>query len=828
MSRRPQHAFCLLLVFVALAVPFQLVAQVTVHGTITDGSGRPVRLASVQLNPPPPAAPIALASNDEGVFDLDLEQAGHCFLTVTAPGFHALSQQPVEFVLGANLVTIELTAIEHVRTSIDVSPENSLTVEHMAASHTLTQSAILSIPVTRSNSLSNIVAVMPGAIKDRDGKLHFHGSSAEQTTWVLDGFSLTDPVSGQPEVDLSVEAVKSLDLSSGSYSAEFGKGSGGTLLLTPATGDNSFQQRFTNFVPGLEQNKGLTLSSWRPKWSLSGPLKKDRVWFSNGLDLNLKQNIIAELPKDHDRSWNWAANNLLGFQVNLPPAHLLTANLLLNYLNAPRTGLSPLDPVETTQDLQVRRLFFNVRERMVLPGQTILELGYGVYRSHRRLRAQGEAYYQFTASGRRGNFPLQGQSAGQRDQWLTRVSLPAFHGAGHHQFTIGFDVSWSRYFQDLQRTGYEFHRMDDSRAYRIDFGGKGEFSTSNVETAVFLQDRWMLRSWLLMGAGLRWERDRFLSSHAVTPRLSLALLPPRLKHTKLSVGIGFLPEATPHSLLTQDSDQYSIATRYAHDGKTIVEGPCVKSFRHTPRSLRIPLTTNLSIGLEQSLPGKLSLRANLLHKRSAQGLTLLPASHRSVHSRLPGLSTDSCEALYDLWNSKRESYDSFELGLSRQFFEKGETSLSYTRSRAYSNAAFENRLDQPIVFSNPAGRLAWDTPHRVVSWGIFPLTRNSTLAYFLEWRDGFPFSIHSQAGQAIGKPNSWRLPRYFTLNIHLERKVCLLSQQWAVRLGVDNLTNHANFALVNPTIESPDFLRFYGRQPPKLVVRIRWLGRMPK
>ncbi|MCI0418197.1 MAG: hypothetical protein L0387_44310 [Acidobacteria bacterium] len=827
MSRRHQHSF-LLLVFFTLVVSSQLLAQVAVHGTITEGGSRPVGFARVRLDPPPPAIAIALASNDEGVFSLELEQAGHYFLTVTAPGFHALSRQPVEFILGANLVTIELTAVELLSASVDVSPDNSLSVEHMAASHTLTESEILSIPVSRSNSLNNIVAVMPGAIKDSDGKLHFQGSSAEQTTWALDGFGLTDPISGRPEVDLSVEAVKSLDLFSGSYSAEFGKGSGGTLLLTAATGDNSFEQRLTNFIPGLEQNKGLTLSSWRPKWSLSGPIKKDRVWFSNGLDFNVKQNIIAELPKGRDRSWNWSASNLLRFQVNWPPAHLLTANLVLNYLNAPRTGLSPLDPEETTLDLQARRFFVNVKDQMVFPGPTILEFGYGAYRSHSRQGAQGEGFYQVTPSGRGGNFPSQGQRVGQRDQWLARMFLPAFDGAGHHQFAFGLDVSWSRYFQDLQRSGYEFYRLDGSQAYRIEFRGKDKFGNSNVETAVFLQDRWAPRSWLLMGAGLRWERDRFLSSQAVTPRLSLTLFPPRLKHTRFSAGFGVVPEATPLSLLTQDLDQYSIATRYAHDGKTIVEGPCVRSFRYTPRSMRIPLTTNLSLGFEQGLPGKLSLQASFLRKRSAQGPTFVPAPHVSVQSSPSGLSASSCEAVYDLLNSRRESYDSFELGLRRQFRDKAETSLSYTRSRAYSNAAFENHLDQPIVFSNPAGRLAWDTPHRLVSWGIFPLTRNNTLAYFLEWRDGFPFSIHSQEGKAIGEPNSWELPRYFTLNIHFERKVCLLSQQWAVRLGADNVTNHANFALVNPAVESPDFLHFYGRQPPKLVVRIRWLGRMPK
>ena len=96
----------------------------------------------------------------------------------------------------------------------------------------------------------------------------------------------------------------------------------------------------------------------------------------------------------------------------------------------------------------------------------------------------------------------------------------------------------------------------------------------------------------------------------------------------------------------------------------------------------------------------------------------------------------------------------------------------------------------------------------------------------MEWRDGFVFSVYDDEGRQVGKINSWEFPRYFTLNLHLERKLAFLRYNWAVRLGVDNITNRANYALVNNNIASPDFLQFYGSEPRKLVVRIRWLGKI--
>ena len=212
-----------------------------------------------------------------------------------------------------------------------------------------------------------MIAVMPGVVKDRTGNLHFHGSPSEEINWLLDGHNLADPASGRLEADLSVEAVKSLDLFSGRYSVAFGKGSGGTMLINSATGDNAFKLRTTNFIPGLEQSKGLTLSSWRPKVSLSGPIKKDAIWFFSGSDLNLKQNIIAELPRDQDRSLNWAASNLLRIQANLSPSHVLSSDVLLNYFVAPRSGLSALDPVETTLNRRAYRYFVGFKDQVALP-----------------------------------------------------------------------------------------------------------------------------------------------------------------------------------------------------------------------------------------------------------------------------------------------------------------------------------------------------------------------------------------------------------------------------------------------------------------------------
>jgi hypothetical protein len=106
-----------------------------------------------------------------------------------------------------------------------------------------------------------------------------------------------------------------------------------------------------------------------------------------------------------------------------------------------------------------------------------------------------------------------------------------------------------------------------------------------------------------------------------------------------------------------------------------------------------------------------------------------------------------------------------------------------------------------------------------------PWLKKFTLAYFLEWHTGFPFSVVNESQQLVGPPNSQRFPSYFSLNLHIERRFRLLHYEWAFRAGFNNLTGHRNPVVVNNNIDSPDFLRFSGGAGRTLTGRIRLLGK---
>jgi hypothetical protein len=809
-------------------------AQVVISGQVTDNLKQPLAGAQSRVESSNATTLFELTTNSDGSFHLNLDAAGQYFLTIAAPGYFTLTHKPIDLTMGVNIITVEMLPQQTSQTSLEVYADQNLIVDHIPVSYALTNEEILAIPVSRAYYWQNTIASMPGVLKDSRGRLHFNGSSSDQNNWLMDGFNIADPSSGQLEADFNSEAINSFDLFTGRYSAEYGKGSGGTLVINNETGSPSFKYHATNFIPGLAFDRnGLRLDTWRPRLDFSGPLKKDRLWFSDSISFNYKLNYYPELPPGQDTAYTWNASNIFRLQAMLTPNQNLSGEILINRAVSPNDGLSVLDPLETTLNRKNDRYFFNLRDQISFHSRAILELGYGGYRSNNQETPQGKQLYIITPLGREGNSSLDAHWWGDRDQWMARLSLPSFQGWGSHQIKLGADFNYIRYRQETARTGYEFQRVDGTRSAQVMYGGNGSLALTNFEAASYFEDQWAIRSWLVLVAAARWDRDQVIGKNSFTPWSNLGFQLPGLKSTRFMAGIGLVPASTNMELFTRDLDQYPVFTQFGSDGNSIVRGPQSIHFLIDRPNLSVPRTANISAGIQQNLWTAITLRLNYLHKQSGNGFSFVSAVP-SFLSPYGTLSAGAVDSFYRMENKRQEKYDSLEISLQGPARTRVHWYVSYTLSRACSNAALDLTSDHPAamvmeplpIYGTP-GRLSWDSPNRLIGWMIMPIKKKNTLSGLIEWRDGFPFSIYDEAGLLAGPVNTNRLPRYFSVNVHFERRFHLIHYQWAVRLGVDNLTNSVNASFVNNMIGSPQFLYFYGREPRKWVLRLRWLGKKP-
>jgi hypothetical protein len=812
---------CFLLTLVSTAW-----AEVRLTGKIVGETGKPVGGARVTLRR---GALVADAISDPtGAFQSILAEAGRTEVEVDREGYFRL-HTILDLREGGNEAQLILSTLREVVESVDVNANPGVVdMDRTAPQVTLSGTNLLDVPYPATNTLRNALRIIPGMVQDGRGGVHLHGGAEEQTLYTLEGFQINDPLTGRFESRLSVESVQSLEATAGRPSAEFGKGSSGVLAIRSRTGDDKLRYSATNFIPGVEYQKGLIIGGWTPRANLSGPWRKGRAWFSDSMDLQFTNNVVRELPRGQDRNSAWRASNLLHNQFNLSPSNILTVGSLFNFWYAPRAGLSVLDPRETTLDRRSRQWFSYIKDQIFFTRGALLELGYSHNRTFSREIPQGGGMYIISPFGKRGNHFLDAVRDGGRDQWLVNYFAPGFTFLGGHQVKAGIDLDRLYYSQSARRTGIEYTTLDFVPVRRTIFRGDGTLRQTNFETSTYLQDSWRVRPGLLLELGIRTDWDRILRNWNFAPRAGFAWSPFGLDGTKISGGFARIFDQTSLRVFTRPLDQYSVSTYFNPAGE-VVRGPALSIYRIDNPKLASPRYHNWNLGVEHQLPHLIQARVNLVNRRGSRGFTYINQLLTDEIEPLPSYGTINnplFDAIYGLSTRRLDRYRAVEFTLRQPIRQRYEWMFSYTRSRARSNAVVDQSIDEPLLIDDNAGALPWDTPNRWLSWAYLPTPwRKWAVAYLAEYRTGFPYSIQDVNGQLVGRVNELRYPAFFELNLHIERTVAFRGQWWAVRGGFINITNHRNPNVVNNVIGAPNFLQAYGGQSRAFNVRIRWLGK---
>ncbi len=805
-------------------------AEVRLSVRVQDENGTAVPGAQVTLAPAAPggATRLQALADPTGKLTLELAAPGDYLLSAEREGFFRVQNRPIRLAEGPNELTLVLTPAREVFEKADVAyspPE--IDFESTTPEERLTGPQLLEIPYPSTNTLRNAMRAMPGVVQDSAGGIHLNGGTEEQILYTLDGFQINDPLTGRFESRLSVETVRGMDIDS-LNPAEFGKGATGSLAIKTSTGDDTLRYSGTNFFPGIEDRGGLVLDGWTPRFNVSGPIWKGRAWFSEGFDIQYAKNIIEGLPKGQNSNSSWRLGNLLRSQVNLTPANILYTSFLWNRWTAGFNGLGALTPMETTENMRSRQWFASVKDQWSFARGALIEVGYAFNRTFERQIPQGDGLLYITPDGEYGNAFLHQKRSGGRDQFLSNVFLPSFHWLGSHQLKAGVDIDSLTYSERASRTGYEYLLEDNVPSRLVTFGGPGVLSLSNSEAASYIQDSWKPLKSILVEAGLRQDWDRLLDNITLSPRLGISWAPPGLEATKISAGYGIVYEEANLRLFSLPQDQYSLTTYYQPDG-AVAWGPALSVYRLAAGPLKTPRYANYSVGLEQRFSTGLYARFQYIGRRGSDGLTYVNTIEPPYPAGLdvPLVSpVPPYNAIYQLGNQRRDVYDAFTATLRQTFHKQYEWLASYTRSRALSNSVVDVSVDNPMLVSSNVGRMPWDTPNRILSWGYLPTPlANWAVAYLMEARDGYPFSVLDSLGVIQGEPNRYRYPLFFELNLHLEWRFVFHKNRWALRFGVDNITNHQNPNVVSNEIGSPTFLAMYGGQSRAFNVRVRWLGK---
>lgn len=790
---------------------WQVQAQVRLNGRVSDENNVP--LAGAEVIVEGGSGKDIVFSDPTGAFVMSLPKAGQYTMRVALPGYFELRGRVLDLTSGANEVTAVLNHVREVVESADVSASPvSPEMDKAAVEMRLSGTDLMQLPYRTTDSPLAAARLLPGAVADRAGNIHVNGSRSNELAYTIDGFNSADVLTGLLQTRLSIEAVQLMTVVSGSAPAQYGKGSAGVLAIETRMGDNRLRYSATNFLPGVEHRKDLILGSWTPRFGISGPIRRDSIWFSDSLSGQYSNDIVPELPRGQDQTLSWRYANLFRTQANLTPSNILYAGWLLNQSGVAWSGLSALDPASTTVDLRALQNFIDAKDQIYLGRGSLVEFGFAVNRTSDGETPQGHDMYIYTPYGRRGNYFVDARRRASRYQWITNYFLPSFKFAGSHQMSAGIDVDRLFYGQNIARTGMMSYNAYGAPVREVTYTGSGVLDRSNFEAAAYLQDNWRLPGHLVLELGLRTEWDTILRNWNMSPRLAAAWAPFGLDRTKLSAGYSRLYDATNLGLFARSEDQQALWTYFHGPGSVEFQG--MLRFAAIARGLASPRANNFNAGIDQQIGNGWVASVRAIMRRGSHGLS---------YFQMTPLSADT---VYSLLDRRRDAYDAAEFTIRRSLHNQYEWFISYVRSRARSNAVIDLSADEPLMISNNSGRLPWDAPNRLMTWAFLPtLWKNWSLAYLFEWRTGFPYSIRNDAGQVIGNADGARFPQFVELDVYLERQFDFYGQRWAARVGANNILGRRNPASVNNDIDSPQYGTFYGGLGPSAGFRLRYLGK---
>ena len=824
--------------------------------TVTDENGVAVPSALVQLTPPQQsnllrcettfAGRCSFTALPPGSYQLRVEKQG--FYVTTLPGVQPESTATIDVTLSHQQEVREVVNVEESVPAIDPA--------QISSKEQITGLDVIDIPYPATHDYRNVLNFIPGVVQDTSGQPHVAGAETYQTLTLLDGFNVTQPANGLLLVRVSSDAFRTIDVEPSREPAEFGKASGGVLSLNTGIGDDHYRFVATNFTPSLQNKRGISLDQWTPRFTVSGPIDKGKMWFFDALDGEYDNFINTQLPPGSDTDHFWRAGNLAKVQTKLTSRNTLTTSFLYNYLDDQHSGLSLFQPIGSTPSDIESVYVGSIKDQHYFGGGELLETGFNVDQYDLALTTSGTQPYFSTTLAAGGNYYLNMLTHARRWQGLANVYLPPHQWHGSHDVKFGLDLDRVDYDAQFLRqpisfwpgtqpttpngacptdsTGLPLTPSPCSRYSR--FSGGNYSTTYNSELSGYVEDRWRLTDRFLVEPGVRLDWDQIVRNVLISPRLAGTYVLDNSGNTKLSAGIGTVYDATDIILIArpfagQRTDYFFNPSGQPIDASGTVASspvPVISTFSVNRNDLQAPRFVNWSAALEKKLPASVFLKAEFLQRRG---------THDFVYNMPAGASVGD----FVLQNTRDDRYNAFQFSLRRSFHQRYMVMGAYTRSSAHSTQVLDFNVDNPIlgrlvpgtstiVSPQASGPVLWDAPNRFLSWGFvpffkLPIIHALDLAYSAEARTGFPFNVYNNQQLLVGSPGSYRFPTYFTLNLQLEKRFHLFGYYWALRGGFDNITNRSNPIFVNADIDSPQFLTFSGYDRRAFTSRIRFLGR---
>lgn len=299
-------ALALMLCFSAFAFGQGLTGDI--EGTVSDQTGAVVPGATVTVENTSNTGGFkrTVTTNDNGKYFFGNVPSGTYKITITAGNFANASRNVTVVIDKAAVADFQLAASGGTEV-VDVDTSGAVTIDQgdTKIDTNITKEVFDALP--KGTNFTSLLKTAPNVRPEsRAGGLQIDGASGSENVFVIDGQEVTNFRTGtlNSNNDLPFEILQEVQVKSTGFEAEYGGATGGVINVVTAGGNNSWRGNFalsfepaqlqgsfrpilnaydsTN-VPGSFENFQAPKdggTNFFPVANISGPIAKDKVWFS--------------------------------------------------------------------------------------------------------------------------------------------------------------------------------------------------------------------------------------------------------------------------------------------------------------------------------------------------------------------------------------------------------------------------------------------------------------------------------------------------------------------------------------------------------------------
>src|SRR5882724_7587774 len=725
-------------------------------------------------------------SDANGAFAVDGLPPGTYQIEANAPGLYAALAMEVSADTSST-VPVEMN-VAAVTSTINVTASDTAQGEESAQHNTISQSIVEKAP-NQEEKIESLLPLVPGVVRGPDGRINIKGAQATQAGWLVNSANVTDPATGGQAINLPIDVVSSVQVISNPYDPEYGKFTGAVSSVETRTSNfDNFHFSIQNLVPRARDRDGsiVGIGAFTPRATITGPLIKDRLAFTQSLEYRFVRTPVESLPPLQRDTKLESLDSFSQFDLKISERQSATLSVAVFPQKFDYLGLNTFTPQPSTTDLHQRGYQISAQHSFARKSGALLSSRFAYEEFDADTFPNSQDPYRLLVETTEGGFFNRRNRDTDRVQWQEIYQSSPKHFYVDHQLKVGFDFSHSSY--------------DGRQQFLpVDIVGVAGTTLQRIEFAWFGGDQWAVGPRLTVNLGLRFDNDSITDSIHAAPRVGLTLALTKDRRTLLKAGGGLFYDRVP--LNARAFPLFPDRTLVTFDATGGVASSVPYSNVISGR-LKNPRSESWNVELDRQILEKLLVRVAYQQRNTVYDLVLNPEAIASG-------------GLLSLANSGRDFYREFQI-TGRYQIGRQTLNASYVRSKATGdlndfNQFFGNN-PQAVIRANARGPLPFDAPNRFLAWGEFSVPWKVTLMPVLDIHTGFPYSLVNEAREFVGPRNDHRFRGFNSFDLQAYRQFRLpftKERKVKVGLGVFNLFNHANPRDVQNDLDSPRVGEFF-------------------